>query len=193
MSISILFNFKEITNTLQLMMILIYIVAAILVLVIILAAIGPKTYNVSRSILIDKPKEIVFPYVKMVKNQDHWSPWKQKDPNMKQTYTGADGEVGFKARWEGNKDVGVGSQTITAIIENERIDNHLVFLKPWKSESDGYYTVEDVNPGQTKVVWGFKGNNKFPATIFMLFFNMDKAVGKDFEEGLENLKKILEA
>lgn len=175
------------------MMILIYIVATILVIIIILAAIAPKTYQVSRSIVIDKPKEIVFPYVKMVKNQDHWSPWKRKDPDMKQTYTGTDGEVGFKASWKGNKDVGEGSQTITAVVENERIDNHLIFLKPWKSESDGYYTVEDAGAGQTKVVWGFKGQNKFPATIFMLFINMDKVVGKDFEEGLQNLKIILEA
>lgn len=175
------------------MMILIYIVAAILVLIILLAAIGPKTFNISRSIVIDRPKEIVFPYIKMVKNQDHWSPWKQKDPNMTQTYSGTDGEVGFKASWVGNKDVGEGSQTITAIVENERIENRLVFLKPWKSESDGYYTVEDASPGQTKVVWGFKGTNKFPATVFMNFFNMDKAVGKDFEEGLSNLKKVLES
>ena len=175
------------------MITLIYIVAAIVVIIIVLAAIAPKTYDVSRSIVIDKPKEIVFPYLKMVKNQDHWSPWKKKDPNMQQTYKGTDGEVGFKASWVGNKDVGEGSQTITAIVENERIDNHLVFLKPWKSESDGYYTVADESPGQTKVVWGFRGQNKFPTTIFMLFFNMDKAVGKDFEEGLENLKKIVEA
>ncbi|WP_299680031.1 SRPBCC family protein [uncultured Dokdonia sp.] len=174
-------------------MTLIYIVAAILILLIILAAIAPKSYDVSRSIVIDKPKEIVFPYLKMVKNQDHWSPWKKKDPNMKQTFTGTDGEVGFKSSWIGNKEVGEGSQTITAIVENERIDNHLVFLKPWKSESDGYYTVADEGPGQTKVIWGFTGQNKFPTTIFMLFFNMDKAVGKDFEEGLHNLKKILEA
>ena len=61
------------------MMTLIYIVAAIIVLIILLAAIAPKSYNVSRSIVIDKPKEIVFPYLKMVKNQDHWSPWKKKD------------------------------------------------------------------------------------------------------------------
>lgn len=175
------------------MMTLIYIVAAILILLIILSAIAPKSYDVSRSIVIDKPKEIVFPYLKMVKNQDHWSPWKKKDPNMKQTFTGIDGEIGFKSSWIGNKEVGEGSQTITAIVENERIDNHLVFLKPWKSESDGYYTVADEGPGQTKVVWGFTGQNKFPTTIFMLFFNMDKAVGKDFEEGLQNLKKILEA
>lgn len=175
------------------MMILIYTAAIILVIIIILAAAAPKTYQVSRSIVIDKPKEIVYPYLKMIKNQDHWSPWKQKDPNMEQKYTGTDGEVGFKAYWKGNKEVGEGSQMIKAMVENERIDTYMVFLKPWKSESDGYYILEDAGPGQTKVVWGFKGKNKFPATLFMLFYTMDKVVGKDFEEGLQSLKTILEA
>jgi len=132
------------------MMILIYIVASIIVLIILLVVISPKTYNVSRSIIIDKPKEIVFPYLRMIKKQDHWSPWKKKDPNMKQTFTGTDGEVGFKASWIGNKEVGEGSQTITAIVENQQIDTHLVFLKPWQSESNGYYTVTDASPGNLK-------------------------------------------
>jgi hypothetical protein len=45
---------------------------------------------------------------------------------------------------------------------------------------------------QTNVTWGFSGRNKFPFSIFMLFMNMDKAVGKDFEEGLKSLKQQLE-
>ena len=45
---------------------------------------------------------------------------------------------------------------------------------------------------QTKVTWGFSGENKFPVNIFMLFYNMDKAAGKDFEEGLNSLKALLE-
>ena len=174
------------------MMTLIYIVAALLVIVIILAAIAPKTYNVQRSITIDKPKEIVFDYMRYLKNYEAWSPWHKKDPTMKITYTGADGQVGSKSSWDGNKEVGTGSQTISTIEEYKLIESKLVFLKPWKSESVGYYNFEDGGPGQTKLTWGFNGKNKFPATIFMLAYNMDKAVGKDFTEGLESLKKILE-
>ena len=32
------------------------------------------------SIIIDKPISEVFDYLKYLKNQDHWSPWKNKDP-----------------------------------------------------------------------------------------------------------------
>ena len=174
------------------MMMLIYILAAIIVFIILLAAIAPKNYNVHRSITIDKPKEIVFEYMRYLKNYESWSPWHKKDPNISITYTGTDGEVGIKSAWDGNKEVGSGHQTISLIKANEIIESELVFLKPWKSQSIGYYIFEDGITGQTKLTWGFKGKNKFPATVFMLLYNMDKVVGKDFEEGLASLKKLLE-
>ncbi|MBV1925346.1 MAG: SRPBCC family protein, partial [Dokdonia sp.] len=124
------------------MMMTIYIVAGILVAIIFLAALGPKTFDVSRSITINKPVHEVFTYLTSVKSQNDWSPWKLKDPKMFQEYFGEDGTVGFKAYWKGNKEVGEGSQTITEIIENKHMYTRLVFLKPMKSECDGYYTFE---------------------------------------------------
>lgn len=174
------------------MMTLIYVLAGFLVLIIILAAIAPKTYNVHRGITIDKPKEIVFDYMRYLKNYEDWSPWHKKNPAIKITYTGTDGQEGSKSSWEGNKEVGSGSQTIIRIEDNKLIESRILFLKPWKSESIGYYHFDDAAPGQTKLTWGFNGTNKFPATIFMLVYNMDKVVGKDFTDGLKSFKKILE-
>lgn len=51
---------------------------------------------------------------------------------------------------------------------------------------------QKIDENITRVTWGFSGINKPPANIFMLFFNMDKTVGKDFEEGFNNLKNHLE-
>lgn len=175
------------------MMTALYIVLAIIALIVLLALVAPKTYNVSRSITINKPISEVFDYLKYLKNQDEWSPWKKKDPNMKQEHTGTDATVGFIARWEGNKDVGTGEQEITKITENESVESQLRFYKPWKSQSDAYLTTRSVGENATEVVWGFKGVNKMPSNIFFLFFNMDKTVGKDFEEGLRDLKQILES
>lgn len=174
-------------------MTVVYIVAAVFVILIILAAVAPKTYNVSRSIVIDKPLGEVFQYLKYVKNQTFWGPWGQRDPDMKQIFTGIDGTVGFISAWESDhKQVGSGEQEITRIVENEEVVCELRFLKPWKSESQGYLKVFEESDNRTKVVWGFHGKNNVPVSIMMLFFNMDKAIGKDFEEGLANLKKILE-
>jgi len=174
------------------MYIALYIILPIVVIVLILGLIAPKRYEVNRSIIINKPLAEVFNYLKYVKNQDDWSPWKKKDPDMKQTFEGTDGEVGFISKWAGNKDVGEGEQEIKRIVENERVETELRFLKPWKSQSDAYIRVVGLEPKQTNVTWGFSGKNKFPFSIFMLFMNMDKAVGKDFEEGLNNLKNQLE-
>mgnify|MGYP001823520325 CR=1 FL=1 len=168
-----------------------YIVAALVVLIVILAIIAPKSYDVSRSIGINKPLYEVFSYLKYLKNQDHWSPWLAKDPDMDRSYTGTDAEVGFVSHWSGNKEVGVGEQEIKNIVENDIVKTELRFLKPFKSTSDAYIKVQKEGEG-TNVIWGFSGKNKFPVSIMMLFMNMDKQVGKDFEEGLQKLKNILE-
>ncbi|WP_339611676.1 SRPBCC family protein [uncultured Planktosalinus sp.] len=173
-------------------MIILYILAAIVALFIVLSFLAPKNYHVYRTIRVNRPLSEVFQYIKYLKNQDDWSPWDKKDPDMKKTYTGTDGTVGFKSHWEGNKQVGEGEQEITNIIENEKMESQLRFLKPWKSQSDAYIKIEKVDETTTVVTWGFSGENKPPANIFMLFFNMDKTIGKDFEEGLENLKNQLE-
>lgn len=176
------------------MMTFFYILAGLFVLLLILAAIAPKKYRVTRSTTINKPLVEVFDYIKHVKNQDHWSPWKKRDPNMSQEFIGQDGQVGFISKWDSDhKQVGSGEQEIISIDDNQRMETALRFLKPFKSVSTAFFETRDLGNGQTEVVWGFYGNNKFPFSIFMLFMNMDKAVGRDFEEGLSELKRILEA
>ncbi|EAR14439.1 MULTISPECIES: SRPBCC family protein [Robiginitalea] len=171
----------------------IYILAAILVLLIILYLIAPARYDVSRNILINRPPAVVFEYLKYLKNQDEWSPWAKRDPDMKKEYRGTDGTVGFVSSWEGNKEVGAGEQEITRIQEGSRIESELRFLKPWKSTSDAYIEVEPAAGDATRVRWGFSGQNGFPMRLMMLVMSMDKMVGKDFEEGLASLKTRLES
>nr|WP_299338839.1 SRPBCC family protein [Allomuricauda sp.] len=171
---------------------ILYVLGGLVLLILILALIAPKNYHVYRSIEIARPKKEVFENLRFLKNQDSWSPWNKKDPNMEKKFTGTDGEVGAVSYWNGNKDVGEGEQEIKKIVDGERIESELRFLKPWKSVSDAYLTTEKVASGTTKVTWGFSGKNKFPFSIMMLFMNMDKAVGKDFEEGLSSLKASLE-
>ena len=170
------------------MIIFLYIILVIVVLVTFLAILAPKTYDVNRSVMINKPLAEVFNFLKYLKNQAYWSPWEEKDPNIKKEFLGTDGEVGFITKWEGNKDVGVGEQEIKAIVDNEIVKTQLRFYKPWKSESYAYLKVEKVDKNSTKVVWGFSGYNKFPMGIMMIFMSMDKIIGKDFEYGLSKLK-----
>ena len=172
---------------------MLYILLALITIVLFLALVAPKKYEVNRSVVVNKSLPETFQYLKLIRNQDHWSPWRKKDPNMKQESVGTDGEVGFIAKWEGNKEVGIGEQEILHIEHNDRIESQLRFFKPWKSVSNAYIKVTEVAPNQTNITWGFKGENAIPFNIFMLFFNFEKTVGKDFEEGLFTLKEILES
>ncbi|WP_047245103.1 SRPBCC family protein [Maribacter thermophilus] len=172
--------------------IVIYIFVAIVALVLLLAAIAPKTYRVSRSIQINSSKDVVFSYLKYLEKQREWSPWSKKDPNMQTKLIGTDGEVGAVSYWNGNREVGEGEQEIKKVVEGERVEGELRFFKPMKSQSDCYFDLEESSDDTCKVTWGFAGKNRFPFSIMMLFMSMDKMVGKDFEEGLQTLKDLLE-
>ncbi|WP_400073013.1 SRPBCC family protein [Zobellia russellii] len=171
---------------------LLYVVVSVVVLIFVLSLIAPKTYNVFRTVEVAKSKPEVFQYLKSLKKMDEWSPWAKKDPNMEKRFTGTDGEVGCTTYWNGNKEVGEGEQEIKNILDGERIESELRFLKPFKSTSDCYLQVDDASNGNTKVTWGFSGKHKFPMNFMMLFMSMEKAVGKDFEAGLASLKENLE-
>lgn len=152
-----------------------------------------KDYAVEREIVINCDKQEVFDYIVMLKNQDNYSIWAQKDPNMKKSYKGTDGTVGFEAFWDSkDEEVGKGSQQITKIEDGKRIETKLKFKIPFEAEDDAYMTTEAANGG-TKVKWGFTGNFPYPMNIMQLFMDMDEMVGKDLDTGLKNLKKVLES
>ena len=169
------------------------IVAIIIVIPLIVALFVKKEYAVEKEININKPKQMVFDYIKYLKNQACYSVWAMKDTNSKMTFKGTDGEVGFVSAWESNvKDVGVGEQEITKIVNGERIDSKIRFKKPFESQDDAYMTTISIDSTTTKVAWGFKGAFPYPFNLMGLFINMDKQVGGDLSTGLSNLKVLLE-
>lgn len=168
-------------------------IVGIIVLLLIIALFVKKDYAVQREIVVNKPKQQVFDYIKYLKNQNDYSKWGGMDPNMKKEFTGTDGTVGFVSAWDSeNDDVGKGEQEIKKIEEGNRIDYELRFIKPFKSTSDAYMVTESTSENTTKVKWGFSGKWDYPMNIMGLFMDMDKAVGSDFQTGLENLKRIME-
>lgn len=173
-------------------MIVLYIILGIIAFLLVAALFVSKDMKATREIVINKPKDTVFNYIKYLKNQDNFSKWASMDPNMKKEYRGTDATVGFVSAWEGNKKVGQGEQEIKGIDEGKKVDYELRFVKPFKSVSKAVMTTEAVNDTTTKVTWGFQGQMNYPMNIMKLFMNMDKAVGDDFSTGLNNLKTVLE-
>lgn len=84
-------------------------VAVLLALPLLVALFVEKDYLVEREIVVNKPKEEVFNYIKYLKNQDSYSKWASIDLGMKKTYSGTDGTVGFVSGWDStNDEVGKG-------------------------------------------------------------------------------------
>lgn len=159
----------------------------------ILSYISPTRFAVERDVTINRPRGEVFAYVKLIKNQNEWGPWFKKEPTMKQEFRGTDGEVGFVSYWKGTtEDVGEGEQEIKRIVDGERVDTELRFKQPFESKADAYITTETVGENATKVRWGFSGDMPRPLNIFLFFTDLDKEAGRDYEQGLTDLKAILE-
>src|SRR5690606_14408281 len=109
------------------------IVKRILIVVVIIIAIPfvlaffvPREFESEREIVGDKPLSEVFDYVQYVDNQENFGIWQLSEPEAKVEREGTDGTVGYRYSWDGDK-VGKGSQTITNIIKNEKVETELDF------------------------------------------------------------------
>lgn len=168
-----------------------YIIIGLITFVAFLHAWSRKDYDVSRTIMIKRPKAEVYGYIRQLQKQPLWMPWFLNNPNTLFKFKGEDGKEGAAAYWKGENKV-EGIQKITKVREGKILESQVLFLRPYKSLSICYMAVKEVEAGSTKMVWGLKGVHRFPASVLMLFYGMDRAVGKDFETGLYNLKTIME-
>jgi hypothetical protein len=168
----------------------------VLFLAVIVIAIGlfaPAEYKVERAATINAPAEVVYKNVADLHEFEKWSPWSKLDPNAKMEYNGEPGTVGSSYHWKGNKKVGEGKMTVTALEVNRRVDQKLDFIEPFPSTADVYYIIEPTAGGQ-KVTWGMSGKSGFISRVFMtLMGGMDAAIGPDYEKGIKQLKEKSEA
>ncbi len=172
---------------------ILFVILGIVAFALIVAIFLKKDYAVEREIVINKPKVVVFDYVKMIKNQDNYSVWNRKDLAAPRKYTGTDGTVGFISAWDSqNKEVGTGEQEIKKIDDGNRIDFELRFKKPFTATDYGYFITEAIDSTQTKVRWGFNGKMDYPMNLMLPLVNMEKVLGGDMSTGLTALKEVLE-
>jgi len=165
----------------------------VIVLLLIAAAFVKKEYDVVREVRILKSKEEVFKYLKFLKHQDEFSKWATIDPHMQKEYRGVDGTVGFVSSWNSkNKNVGQGEQEIKQIVDGERIEYEIRFIRPFAGVANAYISTESVSSSETLVKWGFESKMKYPMNLMLLFMDMNKMVGNDLSIGLSNLKNVLE-
>ncbi|HEY6978415.1 MAG TPA: SRPBCC family protein [Chitinophagaceae bacterium] len=150
-----------------------------------------KEMMIEKHVSINKNITEVFNFLKQTKNQDQFSVWNMKDPNMQKTYSGVDGTKGFVYSWDSkDKNVGAGSQEITNIGEGSRIDYEIRFIRPMQNTAISSFILSNTGENNTSVTWTFRCPTKFPMSLFTpVFKNM---LGKQLNTGLQNLKELLE-
>lgn len=151
-----------------------------------------KEMTIEKKVTINKDITTVFDFLQETKNQDRFSVWNMKDPEMKKSYSGTDGMVGFVYTWDSkDKSVGAGSQEIIRIAPEKMIEYEMKFVRPMKNTAMATFLVSNVvGEASTLVTWTFTSPTKFPMSLFSPIFK--NILGKQLQQSLQNLKLILE-
>lgn len=171
-------------------MIAVYIFIGLVVIILLVSFLMPKTYNIERSIVIKKPAATVKNYIGDFNNYAAWNPWQKMEPASIKTISGTPHSPGHKYEWKGKK-IGVGSLTMNNL-DDKHIHIDLEFLKPWKAKAKDNWLFESWGDGsETKVTWQNSGD--LPWLLARLMGPMiSKNLNHQFGIGLDNLKNMAE-
>jgi hypothetical protein len=167
------------------------VVTAIIALPLVMALFMKKSHYVRREITINAPRQTVFDYIKLLKNQDQFNKHAMTEPDRKREFKGTDGTVGYIYAWSGNKNAGQGEKEIINITQGRSIETEIRFVKPMAATARIIMETESLSDDQTKVYWSNAGTLKYP--LNMLIPMVEKSVAKDMDTSLSTLKKILES
>lgn len=139
--------------------------------------------NVTKSIVINAPKDKIKTFLADFNNWISWSPWLICEPETKLKFA----DDGKFYEWEGNR-IGSGQMKVTAE-SDDNIDYDLTFLEPWKSKSKTSFNFKELEEG-TEVTWIMNGS--LPFFMFFMKKSMEIYIGMDYDRGLKMLKEEIE-
>ena len=169
--------------------VILIIVVALAALFFIVGMFLPKSYSVTRSIVVNSPDSVVYNNVANFNNFMKWNPWSKMEPSAKVEISGPVAQPDHLYTWNGEK-TGQGQMKIENVDPYKLVDFELKFIKPFESVADTKFSFEPANGG-TKVDWTMTGQNNSTMEKWMSLM-MDGMLGKDFESGLQSLKELSE-
>ncbi|MEY4911602.1 MAG: hypothetical protein RL761_1265 [Pseudomonadota bacterium] len=166
------------------------IIALIIAAILIYASTKPDDFRLQRSTTIKASPEKISAYLTDFKQWAAWSPWEEKDPTMKRTFSGTATGKGTVYGWEGNKNVGTGRMEILDV-QPQKVTIKLDFLSPFEAHNTAEFTLQPEGDS-TKLTWSMFGPANYMSKVMTTVMSMDKMVGPDFETGLAKLKAAAE-
>ena len=147
-------------------------------------------YHYEKSMVIKAPKEKVWNEISSMRSFNQWNPWMKLDPGMKITYSGTSGEIGDKYCWDSkNNDAGAGCQEIKELVANQKQKTEMIFERPFDGQAISEIILSPEGD-DTKITWTM--DTEQDAMMKIMRPIMDYQMGKSYEEGLNNLKKLVE-
>jgi hypothetical protein len=165
--------------------------AALIVVFLIVAALQPGEFRVSRSVAVSAPAAVAYAQVNDLRKWQEISPYVKLDPTASYVFDGPQAGPGASLHWIGNSKIGEGRMTIAEARPDESVRMNLEFVKPFASTCVAEFTFKPEGD-QTVVTWSMTGPKNFISKAMGLVVNMDKMIGGQFEEGLANLKRVSE-
>jgi hypothetical protein len=152
----------------------------------------PNSFHYERSGLINAPVDKIYPYLINFKLGSQWSPYEKIDLNMKKTFSGPDSGVGAKMEFDGNNKVGAGKLEILKVVPHSRVELRLEMIRPIGGVNLIHYKLVPESAG-TRFTWMMEGKANFLSKLVGVLIDCDKMIGNQFNEGIQNLKKIAES
>lgn len=151
------------------------------------ASTRPNRFRVERSLLIPAPAERIFALVNDFHQWTRWSPYEKLDPDLQRSYAGSLSGQGAVYDWEGNGKAGKGRMEIVDTQPPSHVAIKLDFIRPFRASNQVDFTLVPEGSA-TRVSWAMEGQSPYMAKLMGLFVDMDKLIGRDFEQGLANLR-----
>ena len=175
----------------EIIVIIAIVLAVAIAAVLVFAATKPPIFRVQRAITVKAPPDGIFALINDFHQWRSWSPYEDRDPNLQRSYSGAASGKGAVYAWEGNKNVGSGRMEILDASVPAKIVIKLDFFTPFEGHNTAEFTMLPQGDA-THVTWLMHGPAPFMNKVMQVFMNLDKMIGKDFEVGLANLKRLTE-
>lgn len=166
-------------------------IALAIVAVLAFAATRPDTFRVERSVLIQAPPQRIHDQIQDFNRWKAWSPFETMDPAMKREISGAACGTGAVYAWDGNDKAGAGRMEIVDSVPASRVRIQLDFTRPMEAHNVAEFSIVPEGNAQ-RVTWAMHGPQPYIGKVIGLVFSIDRMVGRDFERGLANLKRISE-
>jgi effector-binding domain-containing protein len=150
--------------------------------------VSPSETHIARSTIIQAPSKLIYQDLLIFKNFNTWSPWADKDPNIRWEYYGPLLGTGAGMKWY-SEDPQVGNGEMT--LQDATYPTSITYRMDFGYSKANATVFLNESEGETEVTWTY--DEVDISGFYKLFALMTESfLGPDYEKGLAQLKSRME-